>query len=93
MGKTSEHTPGPWRIDDDPYHIIAAYNGDWSDFWSVATATGDCGPGKSRTAANARLISAAPDLLEALEVALPFIRTSDAVLQLARAAIAKARGE
>ena len=59
--------PGPWRTDPaDCCHIIASDNGDWSDFWSVSTATDACGPGSSGTVANARFIAAARDLVPAL---------------------------
>lgn len=101
---TDKHTPGPWRIDPaDPHHVIAADDGDWSDFWSVSTATDDCGPGMSRTIANARLIAAAPDLLAALDDIVngenwrsgrKFDPNSgDFDLSIQRAAIAKARGQ
>ena len=43
-------------------------------------------------AANARLIAAAPDLLEALRLALPYVR-NDNTASVMRAAIAKATGE
>src|SRR5271165_5079056 len=59
---TAEHTPGPWR------------------WWRVLAVEGvaggiviaDCGPSRSgycdsETEANARLIAAAPDMLEALK--------------------------
>jgi hypothetical protein len=66
------HTPGPWRYDttgrfNNPSHddksgsIIAEPES--SDDWIVAEICGDC----PSTEANARLISAAPDLLEALQ--------------------------
>ena len=92
---TDKHTPGPWRIDPaDPHHVIAADDGDWSDFWSVSTATDDCGPGMSRTIANARLIAAAPDLLASLEMALVWLDYEGKYdVQGIRSAIAKARGQ
>ena len=97
---SGQHTPGPWQaIGTDP-----AEGGDW--FWIMAqpnpamrgftkeigTVSGS--QADPMQAANARLIAAAPDLLEALEA---FIAGADAghvsveVDRTARAAIAKAR--
>lgn len=92
------HTPGPWVVrnyDDDgrEKHIMANVGGK-----SVSVA-GYCLP------ADARLIAAAPDLLEAAADALAgwnYIRAAhgdlygvgwDRVEQALTAAIAKARGE
>jgi hypothetical protein len=93
-----KHTPGPWRIDPaSNYLIIAADEGDWEDFWSVAAVGGDCGPGKSRSDANAHLIAAAPDLLAALEAmrdhpTIAAVCPSPLWAQMVNA-ILKARGE
>lgn len=88
----SGHTPGPWRVNEDtcviaghadaPFAVAQVYMG--SD-------------------ANARLIAAAPDLLRALELALGQLEGSKplsgvhasslrADIEIARAAIAKAKG-
>ena len=59
----SKHTPGPWRVVDSwTDHMVEGQNGEeiiWQD-----------GPHETPTIneANARLIAAAPDLLEALEL-------------------------
>ncbi len=55
----SKHTPGPWVV-DDVYNLITADNG------NVEIAA--CHSGRGADAkANAQLISAAPELLEALK--------------------------
>ena len=81
----TKHTPGPWKANGDPY---------------VSTADGkrsiafcDTRNGKEDKA-NAQLISAAPDLLEALQ----FVMTAhgeqlDTAFAQAQDAIAKATGE
>ncbi|MFA5379870.1 MAG: hypothetical protein WC455_29190 [Dehalococcoidia bacterium] len=89
----SKHTPGPWGIDINSvgeYLISAGPIGTPVDYLAVIT-------NRKRSKANARLIAAAPELLEALafcvealEVEAPIYR--DHIAQ-ARAAIAKAKGE
>jgi hypothetical protein len=92
----SGHTPGPWRYFRGTHSV-----------WSVEKAI--CimaGPHKRECEerdANARLIAAAPDLLEALQML--YSETADYIrlnnlggidnqcMQLSRAAIAKATGE
>jgi hypothetical protein len=98
-----KHTPGPWKVEIQQYpegsHICVADNaGDW---------VADCGkmstlPSNNKEAtANAKLISAAPDLLEALIDAADELEVYDAsshgqdedtrrVLGLVRKAIKKA---
>jgi hypothetical protein len=86
----SKHTSGPWYAEDE-------FNGNFyyvmGDGGIIAEASGD---------ANARLIAAAPDLLEALKLALatiermavqygPFSSTSG-TQDVGRAAIRKATG-
>lgn len=89
----SKHTPGPWRVVDSwNDHMVEGQNGEeiiWQD-----------GPHETPTInkANACLIAAAPDLLEALENLADYIdeRAGDnecRPLENARAAIAKAKGE
>jgi hypothetical protein len=50
------HSPGPWYVDGS--HVIGA------DCWCVAHCT-ESGPGIEGAKSNARLIAAAPELLEA----------------------------
>ncbi len=88
----SDFTPGPWRIGTPPPNGEQTIGTTQGLMVAVAT-TGASVP----TKANARLIAAAPDLLEAL------IELADCgaeawgedrpCVKLARAAIAKATGE
>jgi len=71
----SKHTPGPWYQNKANPLVICAPDG-FADPWYVAEATTNCGHSEDQTEANARLIAAAPDLLEAL-VALDDDWTSD----------------
>ena len=89
-----KHTPGPWnRIIADGYTV--RHPQIYSDTGPVANATW-LGDGRlDELNANARLIAAAPELLEALEALLDYengIQKAKAE-QMARAAIAKAGGE
>jgi len=88
-------TSGPWAISGIHHSIGIAPDDGKSD--GIATVFG-CGP---KAEANARLISAAPDLLSALqraEAALSWFINDDGesdieALDEARAAISKAKGE
>ena len=107
---TTKHTPGPWYVGSGTY--------EGRNIYSVASVTDDEGftyqpivasaedDGIKCWDANARLIAAAPDLLEALQEAEkwfgPFSeitingehdREDVRVVALIRAAIAKALGE
>jgi hypothetical protein len=83
---TRQHTPGPWGVEGSYVH-----GPDGKRFLAVASD----GEGQ----ANARLIAAAPALLEALEACLPdlehYVATHgpgpDKRLAIARAAIARAK--
>ena len=93
----SQHTPGPWtaepyRVGDSAYKIVYDADGHWlAEVFDVPNAP-------DTAAADARLIAAAPELLEALRnlVGLAEMRGSlheyRAALDEARAAIAKATG-
>jgi hypothetical protein len=100
---TAAHTPGPWVWTDRVLQGDAKYAG-YGDTGGFVTADGTpvCWFGDSETyyptegtpptAADARLIAAAPDLLEALiEIVAIADRKTDA-FDRARAAIAKAHG-
>ena len=91
----SKHTAGPWfAIRNDHYWEVNIEDRRYAP--SVAnTCDTEVREGSDISEANARLIAAAPELLEALEA---IIGLSDAVLphgtrRQARAAIAKAKGE
>ena len=92
----SAHTPGPWEWDGDVWE----YDRETEAPWLMSAKTGmpviqgdiDC------MRDDARLIAAAPDLLEALEAALLLVDMSTSyrredIAQQSRAAIAKAKGE
>lgn len=55
----SKHTPGPWRYEESTKTIRSVPKNDW-------IASMGSWDGSVPTAANARLIAAAPELLEAL---------------------------
>jgi hypothetical protein len=62
-----EHTPGPWKfIEDDGIFYVEAGNGHRYADGDMEGACGEC-------LANARLIAAAPEMLEALKDARDFI--------------------
>lgn len=99
----STHTPGPWADEHDPL----GYSGErrvWSSNGrniALIRPVGD----PEETLANAHLIAAAPDLLEALDAIIgvqelshnaagfTMVYCSRSNFARARAAIAKARGE
>ena len=85
----NKHTPGPWTHEGQGDITGIEDNGFGRgpvDVCSVYLRTVE-----GRHEANARLIAAAPDLLEALECLIK--SDHDDVIEMARAAIARARGE
>lgn len=90
----NQHTPGPWAV--SPYNNIVSKNG------TVAKTEQMPGNDDAERKANARLIAAAPDLLSALSRIADYLDgvnngtraevDTSWVGQVARAAIAKARG-
>ena len=94
MTTENKHTPGPWAFDYD--NSDDRSGGQWyvsgpARVWFPYSASED---DTRKALANARLIAAAPDLLEALEW---IIRNPCAHIENVRAvsrdAIAKARGQ
>ena len=84
----SDYTPGPWRYEEFGPNVIikATKNPMLSVVHSLYQES------REQTEANARLIAAAPELLEALEIALDC--AGDAWwAEKAEAAIEKAKGE
>lgn len=80
----SKHTAGPWRVEQDTTLIWGDCNPDDATSYGMGYPIAECrvtpsgswakGPkGHSEADANARLIAAAPDLLEALKAAMAFI--------------------
>lgn len=105
---TSKHTPGPWLYGD--YNELRADRPNDDECILIATVCDapfglDYGNQRTRphaageAQANARLIAAAPELLEALEAFMNACRVDGVPLgwglveHNARAAIAKAKGE
>ena len=98
----SKHTPGPWR--NDCFMVLAPPNvGNYKGREICHTGGHDIRDG-NESEANARLIAAAPDLLAACEQLMEYLKllpldeNNDAAWasnapQLARAAIAKAKGQ
>jgi hypothetical protein len=106
----TQHTPGPWQfkidssgeVPTDREIVICFYDRRWDDLpyhgaYAICTVhdTGEDGDGGL---ANACLIAAAPELLEALRALMPAGWDADDTMdhmpgiRLARAAIAKAEG-
>ena len=85
---STQHTPGPWRIGTTPPNGEQTIGTQQGLMVAVAT-TGANTP----TEANARLIAAAPDLLEALQNLLKSSCIDGDIAIEAKAAIAKATGE
>ncbi len=87
------HTPGPWVVVDGHYPSFIEIKGPSFGISVVTTALDlDFNDYMSRTA-DARLIAAAPELLEALQACIQQITalcSADDVPEQARAAIAKA---
>ena len=94
------HTAGPWYTSEGSYHL------GHREFIDISNGAAHVGYASVTTcvrmreaSANARLIAAAPELLQALEAMLaihgPVSTVHESVLALnqAKAAIAKARGE
>lgn len=94
----SQHTPGPWLVDAEHAGL---FEQDQARFWINAEGTHVAyvdGPRNDERTANAHLIGAAPDLLEALQAcdeAMAYMSEYDIPLHLpfrVKAAIAKATG-
>jgi hypothetical protein len=86
----SKHTPGPWIVHTDGHSIdVRAV-----DFYvGCISADPDTDEEYETNAANARLIAAAPDLLEALfDMVSDHADLNPATIEFARRAIAKATG-
>lgn len=93
-----QHTPGPWKrrknVVSGPFGVTVVQcmdNGTWGEKGCHSIT-------KIEAEANARLIATAPELLEALESIIASADAGNAailnrLLDQARAAIAKAKGE
>ena len=95
MSDKPKHTPGPWRFEPIGHEtlylchcIIASGDSNIASVW--------CPEGNAEQLANSALISASPDMFEAMEALLAICETDcdePEECQTARAALAKARGE
>jgi len=94
---TQTHTPGPWSHANPNVAGNMNVRGDGKDIACVyAPEWGyDAPTNRLESAANARLIAAAPDLLEAGEAVIAAWESGDlaAAVHSLDAAIAKARGQ
>lgn len=110
MNPTANHSPGPWSLYSP--HLSEQYvdrlykvGGDGEHYQSIFRIHHDHDITQPEAEANARLISAAPDMPAALEQAVVALNTaprfkapllgvidSDAVAAICEAAIAKAKG-
>lgn len=90
----SGHTPGPWAIEKESESHSIVNRSFEGDEWCVAEVYRET----DMAIANANLIAAAPDLLDALESVSSDLERIAGVLfsdslKVARAAIARAKGE
>lgn len=95
MENQGQHTPGEWTINEWPQAGTDIAIGAIGTPLIAKVVLRDCSINEQR--ANAHLIAAAPELLEALRtaetlIALDIIRDDAGCLKRVRAAIAKAEG-
>lgn len=83
----SKHTHGPWRVVQDPTNLSLQVYGQTLALFECWRRSDE-----QTELANARLVAAAPDLLEALEFVIRGVPDTWEGVQKARAAIAKATG-
>ncbi len=93
----SKHTPGPWRIWDNPmaWNVVI-----WAGEKQVGIATGNIEVSREQAIANAHLMAAAPDLLGACMAAMAYLvdppsgfkENREAAADIIRNAIKKAEG-
>jgi len=97
----NKHTPGPWSVGNEPVDNEALYIYDNKEHLIASADTDSLAQYREEALANARLIAAAPDMLEALQrvaawigcnVFPPELHHIDE-LRLLHAAIAKAQGK
>ena len=90
------HTPGPWYVSTPPPNGEQIIGNEKGMMVAVATTGVGLHNNTTTTLANARLIAAAPDLLEALQLADATLSGANMNLAVVerkiRAAIAKALG-
>lgn len=82
--ETAKHTPGPWRVGDAAHTVFGPPNGNPAPA-RIADITD-----KGHRHANARLIAAAPELLEACEGLFYIIKESDFLSEMLEDIVDKA---
>jgi hypothetical protein len=96
--KETKHTPGPWEVMKNEPTVIRGHNRDKPYSFSLAETMGY----KENREANARLIAAAPDMLDILEQVSDMVIAGSYpdgpcmeryLMEDVRAVIAKAKGE
>ena len=91
----SRHTPGPWSVGNTDPLLFGVKRGNGTE--PIGFVYGPSFPERSalgsKALANARLIAAAPELLDVLAKCLRFGGLFPDLADEARAAIAKANGE
>ena len=96
-----EYTPGFWFVNTANPSLITSNNGEMYN-WQMSNVCQVYGFNDEERQANAKLISAAPELLEALKLALPYIQEAyvgafpddeknNEILEKAKIAIAKTK--
>ena len=83
----SKHTPGPWRVVQDPTNLSLQVYGQTLALFECWRRSDE-----QTELANARLVASAPELLEALEFVIRGVPDTWEGVQKAHAAIAKATG-
>ena len=94
-GAETKFTPGPWRNNNGVIRASCLHIASVEDTYRYDLGTGKPKTGQfSEFFANARLIAAAPDLYEALELLLSAHgQMEEKAIKMAKVALAKARGE
>ena len=104
--KTTNHTPGPWKIEKceengpflDSFYISANVK-EWDGNESqrivcrFPTGTGQFSETGRENLANARLVAAAPEMLQALQCVVDLLGDQEGIfIEQCKAAISKAKG-
>lgn len=87
-----KHTPGPWLVVVYEHRAKKLIKGNKNCIYAIASVDGSPIQVPSKNEDNARLIAAAPEMLEALET-VEKLTTDVMILAGVRSIIAKARGE
>lgn len=87
----SKHTPGPWNVAKFNRRIVEI--GDVIVCSVAGCFDSHLFPSEAQCEANTHLIAAAPDLYEALEIAIMRMENLGCDVESEKAALAKARGE